>query len=68
MPKIRLFHQLDFCRLLICFSAMLPESNAPEIISVAICGGSNHILTGLIWDNRMSINPGDSENVMIKSI
>ena len=43
-----MFHHLDFPRLFLCESTGYSKHKTTGIASVAICGGSNHILTGLI--------------------
>ena len=43
-----MFHHLDFPRLFLCESTGYYKHKTTGIASVAICGGSNHILTGLI--------------------
>ena len=43
-----MFASLDFSRFLICFSGDLSDNESEENPSVAICGGSICILTGLI--------------------
>ena len=42
-----MFHHLDFPRLFLCESTGYSKHKTTGIASVAICGGSNHILTGL---------------------
>ena len=42
-----MFHHLDFPRLFLCESTGYSKYKTTGIASVAICGGSNHILTGL---------------------
>ena len=42
-----MFHHLDFPRLFLCESTGYSKHKTTAIASVAICGGSNHILTGL---------------------
>ena len=42
-----MFHLLDFPRLFLCESTGYSKHKTTGIASVAICGGSNHILTGL---------------------
>ena len=42
-----MFHHLDFPRLFLCESTGYSKHKTTGIPSVAICGGSNHILTGL---------------------
>ena len=42
-----MFHHLDFPRLFLCESTGYSKHKTIGIVSVAICGGSNHILTGL---------------------
>ena len=42
-----MFHHLDFPRLFLCESTGCFKHKTTGIASVAICGGSNHILTGL---------------------
>ena len=42
-----MFHHLDFPRLFLCESTGYYKHKTTGIASVAICGGSNHILTGL---------------------
>ena len=48
-----MFHYLDFPRLFLCESKGYSKHKTTGIASVAICGGSNHILTGL-WFYRTS--------------
>ena len=48
-----MFHHLDFPRLFLCESTGYSKHKTTGIASVAICGGSNHILTGL---HHLSIN------------
>ena len=43
-----MFHHLDFPRLFLCESTGYSKHKTIGIASVAICGGSNHILTGLV--------------------
>ena len=43
-----MFHHLDFPRLFLCESTGYSKHKTTLIASVAICGGSNHILTGLL--------------------
>ena len=43
-----MFHHLDFPRLFLCESTGYSKHKTTGIASVAICGGSNHILTGLL--------------------
>ena len=43
-----MFHYLDFPRLFLCESTGYSKHKTTGIASVAICGGSNHILTGLL--------------------
>ena len=43
-----MFHHLDFPRLFLCESTGYSKHKTTGIASVAICGGSNHILTGLV--------------------
>ena len=45
---LRMFHHLDFPRLFLCESTGYSKHKTTGIASVAICGGSNHILTGLL--------------------
>ena len=45
-----MFHHLDFPRLFLCESTGYSKHKTTGIASVAICGGSNHILTGLILE------------------
>ena len=47
MPKKRMFARLDFSTFLICCSGDLSDNESDEKPSVAICGGSICILTGL---------------------
>ena len=42
-----MFLHLDFPRLFLCESTGYSRHKTTGIASVAICGGSNHILTGL---------------------
>ena len=42
-----MFLHLDFPRLFLCESKCYSRHKTTGIASVAICGGSNHILTGL---------------------
>ena len=42
-----MFHHLDFPRHFLCESTGYSKHKTTGIASVAICGGSNHILTGL---------------------
>ena len=42
------FARLDFSRLLVCYSRDLSDHKTIEKPSVAICGGSFSILTGLL--------------------
>ena len=42
-----MFHNLDFPRVFLCESTGYSKHKTTGIASVAICGGSNHILTGL---------------------
>ena len=48
MPKKMMFASLDFSTFLICCSGDLSDNESDEKPSVAICGGSICILTGLI--------------------
>ena len=43
-----MFHHLDFPRLFLCESTGYSKQKTTGIASVAICGGSNHILIELI--------------------
>ena len=43
-----MFLHLDFPRLFLCESTGYSRHKTTGIASVAICGGSNHILTGLV--------------------
>ena len=43
-----MFHRLDFPRLFLCESTGYSKHKTTGIASVAIYGGSNHILTGLL--------------------
>ena len=43
-----MFLHLDFPRLFLCESTGYSRHKTTGIASVAICGGSNHILTGLL--------------------
>ena len=43
-----MFHHLDFPRLFLRESTGYCKHKTTGIASVAICGGSNHILTGLL--------------------
>ena len=45
-----MFHHLDFPRLFLCESTGYSKHKTTGIASVAICGGSNHILTGLFQE------------------
>ena len=47
MPKKMMFARLDFSTFLICCSGDLSDNESDEKPSVAICGGSICILTGL---------------------
>ena len=52
-----MFPHLDFPRLFLCESTGYSKHKTTGIASVAICGGSNHILTGLIeYMSYMIIN------------
>ena len=42
-----MFHHIDFPRLFLCESTGYSKHKTTGIASVAICFGSNHILTGL---------------------
>ena len=58
-----MFHNLDFPRLFLCESTGYSKHKTTGIASVAICGGSNHILTGLYRDvnilrRQLLINSG----------
>ena len=44
-----MFARLDFPRFLVCCSGDLSDDESEEKPSVAICGGSICILTGLHW-------------------
>ena len=48
MPKKMMFARLDFSTFLICCSGDLSDNESDEKPSVAICGGSICILTGLL--------------------
>ena len=48
LPQKTTFAWLDFSRLLICYSGDLSDHKSKEKASVAICGGSFCILTGLL--------------------
>ena len=50
-----MFHHLDFPRLFLCESTGYSKHKTTGIASVAICGGSNHILTGL-HENLLKLN------------
>ena len=47
MPKKMMFARLDISTFLICYSGDLSDNESDEKPSVAICGGSICILTGL---------------------
>ena len=47
MPKKMMFARLDFSTFLICCSGDFSDNKSDEKLSVAICGGSICILTGL---------------------
>ena len=47
MPKKMMFARLDFSTFLVCCSGDLSDNESDEKPSVAICGGSICILTGL---------------------
>ena len=47
MPKKTMFARLDFSTFLICCSGDFSDNKSDEKPSVAICGGSICILTGL---------------------
>ena len=49
MPKKIMFARLDFSTFLICCSGDLSDNESDEKPSVAICGGSICILTGLLY-------------------
>ena len=49
-----MFHHLDFPRLFLCESTGYSKHKTTGIASVAICGGSNHILTGLYLETAIS--------------
>ena len=57
-----MFHHLDFPRLFLCESTGYSKYKTTGIASVAICGGSNHILTGL----RLERNGPEGEVVHLK--
>ena len=48
MPKKMMFARLDFSTFLICCSGDRSDNESDEKPSVAICGGSICILTGLV--------------------
>ena len=48
MPKKMMFARLDFSTFLICCSGDFSDNKSDEKPSVAICGGSICILTGLM--------------------
>ena len=48
-----MFLHLDFPRLFLCESTGYSRHKTTGIASVAICGGSNHILTGLKMNRSM---------------
>ena len=48
MPKKMMFARLDFSTFLICCSGDFSDNKSDEKPSVAICGGSICILTGLL--------------------
>ena len=50
MPKKMVFARLDFSTFLICRSGDLSDNESDEKPSVAFCGGSICILTGLQCD------------------
>ena len=53
-----MFHHLDFPRLFLCESTGHSRQKTTGIASVAICGGSNHILTELTDKrNKKTIAP-----------
>ena len=59
MPKKTNFACLDFSRLLVCYSRNSSGLKTIEKPSVAICGGSFGILTGLLTlDNLKRSNQG----------
>ena len=51
MPKKMMFARLYFSTFLICCSGDLSDNESDEKPSVAICGGSICILTGLYSDD-----------------
>ena len=51
-----MFHHLDFPRLFLCESTDYSKHKTTGIASVAICGGSNHILTGLLMVWKLGID------------
>ena len=57
-----MFHHLDFPRLFLCESTRYSKHKTTGIASVAICGGSNHILTGL----REQID--DTINILLQRV
>ena len=52
MPKKIMFARLDFSTFLICCSGDLSDNGSDEKPSVAICGGSICILTGLLRNKQ----------------
>ena len=50
-----MFNHLDFPRLFLCESTGYSKHKTTAIASVAICGGSNHILTGLWGTERVKV-------------
>ena len=51
-----MFHHLDFPRLFLCESTGYSKHKTTGIASVAICGGSNHILTGLFLEKKFYVS------------
>ena len=50
-----MFARLDFPRFLVCCSGDLSDDESEEKPSVAICGGSISILTGLLVDSNVML-------------
>ena len=56
MPKKMMFARLDFSTFLICCSGDFSDNKSDEKPSVAICGGSICILTGLVIIVRFAMS------------
>ena len=58
-----MFARLDFSRFLVCCSGDLSDNESEEKPSVAICGGSICILTGLTLQANFTFYDVESQNL-----